>query len=252
MTTIAPEISIIIPVLHEVAHINRAVAAIRTLEGGDRCEVIVVDGDPERGTLDAILDPDVQRVVSDPGRGPQLNAGASVARGDILLFLHVDTFLPAGALTRIAEIMGEARCVGGSFSLAFDSDRFLHRVVAKAASWRSRLSRVPFGDQAIFIRRTYFHDIGGFGDFAVMEDVDLMLRVRRRGDRIHILNDCVRTSARRLEKEGVGFCLARGLVFLLLFSMGVSPDRLCRYYPVCAGDPSHVDNVRPDKEFQSV
>ena len=252
MITIPPEISIIIPVLHEVAQINHAVAAIRNLEGSDRCEVIVVDGDPGRSTLDAIRDPDVRRVVSDPGRGPQLNTGAGVARGDILLFLHVDTFLPAGGLSRISEIMGEERCVAGSFRLAFDSDRFLYRVLATAASWRSRFSRVPFGDQGIFIRRMYFHDIGRFGDFAVMEDVDLMRRIRRRGDRIHILDDCVRTSARRLEKEGAGYCLVRGLVFHSLFSIGVSPDRLRRYYPVCAGDPSQVDKVRPDKEFQSV
>jgi len=238
MTTDVPEISIIIPALHEAAGINDTLSAIRRLDGSDRCEVIVADGDPAGSTIAAIDDPTIHCVLSDPGRGKQLNAGAAAACADVLLFLHADTILPAAGLARIREVMKKERYVGGSFRLAFDSDRFHYRVLATAASLRSRFTRVPFGDQGIFIRRQYFNDIGGFREFAVMEDVDLMRRIRRRGDRIHILDDCTRTSARRMEKEGAAWCLTRGLVFHCLFSIGVSPARLRRFYPICTESPS--------------
>ena len=218
------------PVFREEELIDQAVSALQSLRCDGRLEIIVVDGDPEERTLKALKSDGVVTARSEKGRGRQMNAGALLASGDILLFLHADTQLPEDGLLRIRATVKDGRCVGGSFDLGIRSDRFCFRLVEKAASLRSRITRVPYGDQAIFMRKDFFLRLGGFSDLPVMEDIDLMRRVRRSGARIQIIKEKVGTSARRWEKEGVLVCTLRNWMLVLLYLVGVAPHRLARYY----------------------
>lgn len=159
-----------------------------------------------------------------------MNAGAARASGEVLLFLHADTQLPRKAFFVISNAMADARIAGGAFDLAIDSPRPIFRVMERTASRRSRLTRIPYGDQAIFLRRSVFAALGGYREIPLMEDVDLMVRLRRAGQRIHILPDRVRTSPRRWERDGVLFGTLRNWTLVTLYALGVSPDRLVRFY----------------------
>jgi rSAM/selenodomain-associated transferase 2 len=224
-------VSVIIPVLHESALINDAIAHIRSLEPGAPVEVIVVDGAREADTLHAIRDSEVKNVLSARGRGTQMNRGAEAARGDILLFLHVDTELPRDGLRAIRAVMEGGRFVGGAFDLGIDGRGIMFRLIERVASLRSRLTRIPYGDQAIFLRRDYFLRLGGYREMALMEDVDLMRRVKKGGGAIFILPERVRTSGRRWRGEGLVRCTLRNWIVAILYLFGVSPERLARWYP---------------------
>jgi rSAM/selenodomain-associated transferase 2 len=223
-------ISLIIPVFCEQAVINETIEAVRRLRGGEAAEIIVVDGQAEGETLAAIQDAAVRKVRSDKGRGRQLNRGAAVVAGDVLLFLHADTVLPPTAFERIAEAMADEGCVGGAFDLRIDSPGAGFRAIEMVANLRSRLTRIPYGDQAIFIRASYFRSIGGFKEIPIMEDVDLMRRIKRKGWRIVIFREPVLTSARRWEKEGLVFGMIRNWSLMTLYLCGVAPERLARFY----------------------
>ncbi len=159
-----------------------------------------------------------------------MNAGARAARGEILLFLHADTSLPDNALSRIREVMAEKQYAAGAFTLRFESQRPAFSFIARAASWRYRLTRLPYGDQAFFMSRIYFNEIGGFAEIPIMEDVDMMRRIRKRGERIRILHDEVTTSTRRWEKEGILYSIIRTWALAFLFACGADPNRLAKYY----------------------
>jgi len=226
----AVKFSVIIPVYREQANINRVIDRLRTRTLHDELEIIVVDGSSGAETLQAIKDAGVKKLISSIGRGRQQNAGAAGAAGDILIFLHADTILPDGALERVTDAMKDAACVGGAFDLVIDSERFAYLVIEKMASWRSRLTRIPYGDQAIFIRADYFRKMGGFKEIPLMEDVDLMRRIKKDKARIVILKDRVLTSARRWENEGVVFCTLRNWLLVLLYLAGIKPETLARFY----------------------
>jgi len=247
----APRYSIIVPVLNETASITAILAHLRGLEGQDRAEMIVVDGDPEGATLRAIRCDGVQKILSPPGRGVQMNEGAKNARGDILIFLHADTALPPDALRLIEKVMQNRRVVGGAFDLGFQSVRFAFRMIASVASLRSRFTRVPFGDQALFFRREYFERIGGYQEIPIMEDVELMGRIRRRGDLIAFIDKRVLTSPRRWEEEGLLRCTLRNWLLQWLYLLGVPPERLAGYYRVNQEPCFHPQGTsaghRPDR-----
>jgi hypothetical protein len=120
--------------------------------------------------------------------------------------------------------------VGGAFDLGIDSKRFAFRVIEKMASWRSRLTRIPYGDQAIFIRADYFRQLGGFRNIPIMEDVELMQRIKQKKGEIKIISKRVLTSPRRWEKEGIVFCTLRNWFLISLYFMGVRPETLARLY----------------------
>jgi len=223
-------VSVIIPVLDEQAQIGACLEHLRRQGDAVACEIIVVDGDAWGGTIGLIRDRQVVCVTSPRGRGRQMNAGAAVARGEILLFLHADTRLPAGALEKIDSVMATGSCVGGAFDLGIDSDRWILRYIARRASFRSRLSRIPYGDQALFIDRAYFERLGGFAAIPLMEDVDLMRRLKRAGGRIHIFRDRVLTSPRRWEAEGPLYTTLRNQVLMMLYYLGVGPEKLIKFY----------------------
>jgi rSAM/selenodomain-associated transferase 2 len=222
--------SIIVPVLNEADQINPLIEHIHNQGFGPLYEVIVVDGDPQGGTVRIIQDKDVTAITTEKGRGRQMNAGAAVARGEILIFLHADTKLPDGALEKISRVLEDQNYVGGAFDLRIDSDRLFLKYIATRASLRSRWNRIPYGDQAIFIRKKYFDQIGGYKEIPLMEDVDLMRRIKKDGKQIVILPDKARTSARRWESEGTLYTTLRNQIFVRLFNLGISPHRLTKYY----------------------
>jgi len=222
--------SIIVPALHESDKINSLIDQINSLGCNKGCEIIVVDGSRENDTIEAIRNKEVIKLGSERGRGKQMNGGASVARGEILIFLHTDTELPLGAFTKINSVMEQNKYVAGAFSLGIKSEKFLYKSLARLASLRCRLTRIPYGDQAIFIRRDYFNRIGGYREISLMEDVELMRRIKHTGKEICILPDPVMTSARRWDEEGFLYVLLRNTTLFIMYILGVSPEKLARFY----------------------
>jgi uncharacterized protein len=231
-----PKLSIIIPVLHEGDRIRSCLDHLARIAGDIPYEVIVSNGDPQGSTLSALAPkPDYVAEVRSPiGRGAQLNAGARVARGKVLLFLHVDACLPARAFQQVLETCERQERVGGAFDLAIASPRLSLSVIAKVASWRSRFTRIPYGDQAIFLSRDIFEQVQGYPDVPIMEDVALMQRLKRHGYAIEILSSPVTVSPRRWEQEGILRCTLRNWSLITMYSLGVHPKALAHWYrPSC-------------------
>lgn len=222
--------SIIIPVLKEQDRINALIEHVHSQGYEGTCEIIVVDGDTQGGTIKVIQDEDVISITSKKGRAFQMNTGAELAHGEVLIFLHADTKLPTNALEKISRVLQDEKYVGGAFNLAIDSDKLFLKYVAARASFRYRLNRIPYGDQAIFIRKDYFDQIGRFRDIPLMEDVNLMRRIKKDGKKILILHDKVMTSARRWERDGALYTTMRNRILMALFYLGVSPHQLAKYY----------------------
>lgn len=227
-----PKISIIIPVVNETSGINQTISHLlyQVTSGSAVVEIIVVDGTPEGSTIAAIQHAAIVKLVSRKGRGMQMNAGASVASGDLLLFLHADTRLPDKALELIVSAMQERTYVAGAFDLGIASDRLVFRLIERLASLRSRCTRIPYGDQALFIRKGYFEQLGGFPNIPLMEDVELMRRIKKRKDAIYIIPARVLTSPRRWEREGVIRCTLRNWSLILLYLLGIHPEKLVKFY----------------------
>lgn len=223
-------LSIIIPVLNEAENINSLISHLRALGPSGENEIIVVDGSADSGTIKAIEDTKTVTAASEPGRGVQMNRGASLAHGDVLLFLHADTLLPPDAFELIKNALVDVRFVGGAFDLGIGSEKKIFRITERYVALRTRLTRVPFGDQAVFLKREYFEKIGGYRPIPIMEDVELMSRIRKRGDRICVIPEKVMTSVRRWEKEGVFRSTLRNWMLQLLYAIGVPPERLARFY----------------------
>lgn len=228
-TTSETKVSVVIPVYNEAATINETIRHIHDIAGAESVEIIVADGEPGFATVAAIEDDSVVRVESSPGRGPQMNSGAVMATGDILLFLHADTRLPDNAFSSIRRTLA-GRAVAGAFSLSINSLRTSLALVACVANWRSRLERIPYGDQAQFISVDLFRELGGFAQIPIMEDVELFRRIRKAGLPIAILRGKVKTSPRRWEHEGV---LRRTLTnwwLRLRYGLGATPQSLQHSY----------------------
>jgi len=226
----SPKVSIIIPVINEGTTINGTIDHLEGLRGQSSFECIVVDGSESGDTIKNIKKRGVKQLLSPRGRGQQMNKGASVARGEILLFLHADTTLPEGALDHIVSVMKNSRYVAGAFDLKIASENPLLWLIEKAASIRSRITRIPYGDQAIFIRRSFFEELGGFKDISLMEDVEIMQRIKKKKRPIYISRQKARTSPRRWEKEGILYATLRNWSLMVLYLMGMKPEKLARFY----------------------
>lgn len=222
--------SIVIPVLNESDGINELIVHVKNIFINYSYEIIVSDGDENGSTVNVIDDRGVVKVLSPKGRGIQMNRGAAVSSGDVILFLHADTLLPDRAAEEIAAVCEDKRTAAGAFDLDFDSGIFMMKIVALFARRRSRITRVPFGDQAIFIRSEYFKSLGGYREIPLMEDVELMKRIRVSGGRIFISKLRVVTSARKWINEGIVKNTLRNWRNRLLYSLGWSPEKLARYY----------------------
>jgi len=223
--------SIIIPVLHESSIINALLASLHHLITEEPFEVIVVDGSPTQDTLRAISDSTIRKYASPQGRGRQMNLGAAHALGKILVFLHADTFLPANALDLIQDALQDKRLVGGAFTLQIDSQRFLLRMIAVFSTLRSRMTRAPYGDQVIFVRTSYFNSVGGYQNLSLMEDVELMRRIKKQKGQITILPTAVITSDRRWNQEGVLYTALRDTLIIFLYWCGMPAEKLAKFYP---------------------
>jgi len=221
------EISIIIPVYKEkkIDLFLKTIVNNKTLQN---YEIIVVDGDGTSG-IDTIPVKNITKIKSKKGRAKQMNEGVRYANYDILLFLHADTVLPNFALKSINEALRND-INAGAFDLSFNTNRKSLKFIAFVASFRSRLTRLPYGDQAIFIKKETFNKIGGYEDIDLMEDINLMQKLKKQNHKIKILKQKVITSSRKYEKNGLIYNTLRNLILLSLYILGVNPNKLARFY----------------------
>lgn len=216
-------VSVVIPVFHDSDALSRTLTDC-DLSGA---EVIVASTADDRVALAPLraAHSSVTWVEAPRGRARQMNAGAAVATGRWLIFLHADTALPAGWRDAIAVADADPRVSIGCFRFALDSPSLFARAIEIGVRVRVRLLALPYGDQALFVRRRDFADAGGYADLPIMEDVDLVRRFLQRG-RLHRASGAAVTSARKWEQEGWVSRTARHLRLILLYFLGVTPDRL--------------------------
>lgn len=259
----------IIPVLgdHHLLPETIASALDETPSGGGWVEVIVVDGGDrpseeevsnigvpdcavegecegmtgstspgnDQGEGESVLDAfGVTYIKSRPGRGTQMDLGAREAKGEVLLFLHADTHLPEGWFQALEESLNDSAILGGGFCLSTDyvAGGFLSlgfRLIEGLIRIRSKLFGLIYGDQAQFIRRTIFEELGGFKGMPIMEDIDIFRRLKQKG-RVVLLDRAVITSARRWIRKGVFVTTLTNQLYLVLYYLGVSPDKLYEWY----------------------
>ena len=225
------KISIVIPALNEAATIAQVLANIHLLPN---VEVILVDGGSSDDTVSIVQGLGVKVISSEKGRANQMNVGAKAATGEILLFLHADTFLPLGFETMVRSTLqpplkGETAPVAGAFSLQIDDPLPSLRSIEWLVAWRSKWRQMPYGDQAIFLSAETFWELGGFREMPIMEDFELIRRLQRRGQ-IEILSAPVVTSARRWLQRGVWQTTLINQAIVIGYLVGVSPARLASWY----------------------
>lgn len=218
-------VSIVIPALDEAALIEATLASVAGQPGPK--EVIVVDGGSSDATR-ALAAPHARVLTAPRGRASQMNTGAAAASGDVLLFLHADTRLPAGALDAVRTALRDASAVGGCFRTTFDAGGFWLRL------WSLRLwmrwHRLAFGDRAPFVRRSAFEAAGGFPAQPVFEDLELVRRLRRLG-RFVFLDEAIVTSARRFRRHGPLRQQLRNLALWSAWNLRLPPALFKRFYP---------------------
>ncbi|NEU72583.1 glycosyltransferase family 2 protein [Hassallia byssoidea VB512170] len=220
------KISIIIPVLNEASNIEGAIASTQP---STNIEVIVVDGGSQDDTYKIADDLNVTIISSIPGRAVQMNKGAIVAKGDILLFLHADTQLPSAFDVMIRTALQKSGTVAGAFALRIDAEVASLRLVEWGVNMRSRFWQMPYGDQAIFLTKETFNKIGNFPELPFMEDFEIMRRLKRIG-RITIIPVPVITSARRWLQKGICKTTLINQIVIIAYLLGVPPQRLVSWY----------------------
>lgn len=222
----SPGVSVVIPVLNERESLARALGSI-DLPGIER---IVVDGGSSDGSpelarklgADLVLD-------SAPGRALQIELGRRRASGEVILFLHADTRLEAGWLESLRAALHDPGVAGGAFSLRFESPRLALRVIEVAVAWRCRLARLPYGDQALFVRSQVLERVGGIPPVPLFEDLDLVRTIRRSG-KLALLASGALTSPRRYERNGVWRTVLRNLLAVAAWWLGLPRDRVSIWY----------------------
>lgn len=219
-------ISIIIPTANEAQHLPRTLQAIARAGGTVLHEVLVVDAGSSDHTAELASQHGVRVVPCKVRqRAAQMNLGTTQARGDILLFLHGDTVLPAAALAKIEEALTNPQVAGGAFARRYDSSSWLLRLTCALAYLRGLLSGWFLGDQGIFVRAEVFQRLGGYRDVALFEDLDFSRRMRRFG-RTVILRPAVTSAARRFENLGPGRTTVGDFLLTYRYLRGVSPSEL--------------------------
>ena len=221
-------LSIIVPALNEEAGIAATLRELATVRAHG-AEVIVVDGGSRDRTVE-LARPLCDRLIKAPrGRAAQMNAGASAARGDVLLFLHADTRLPAEADRLVLDGLAASGRGWGRFDVRIEGRHPLFPLIAATMNLRSRLTGIATGDQAMFVEKTAFAAIGGFPDIPLMEDIVLSRRLKRLG-RPLCLTARVSTSGRRWEQHGVVGTIATMWRLRLAFFFGAAPAKLAARY----------------------
>lgn len=226
--TAQPSLSIVIPVLNEALNIVATLEALLPLRKRG-VEIIVVDGGSADETA-VLATPLADRVITSArGRATQMNAGASTAHGNVLLFLHADTQLPADADRLIREGLAQSHRAWGRFDVTIDGTHPLLPVVAAIMNARSRLTGITTGDQAMFMTRGAFNAAGGFSDIALMEDIEFARRLKRVTPPL-CLRERVKTSGRRWEERGVLRTIVLMWWLRLAYFFGADPKTLRRRY----------------------
>ncbi len=216
----------IIPTLNEEANIGTCIDSVKRL---NPFEIIVVDGGSTDQTCEIASRHGAKVIQSSKGRGTQMNRGASLAKGEMLLFLHADSVFDPSISPEVLKLDDY---IAGFFTLRFNDKSISIRLVEILANLRAKLFSLPYGDQALFIKKEVFNSIGGFKDYPFLEDLDLVLRLRKLG-KLKGLPYKVIVSPRRL-KKGYPFSpiiiSLRNVLIALLFILGVSPHKLLRLY----------------------
>ena len=223
--TATANISVIIPTRNEENSIHSAIEHLR--DSGVR-EVIVVDGGSSDQTCAQARAAGATVIESPAGRGMQQNRGATEATGDVLLFLHADTRLPSGFIEEVDRVLSRTGVSAGAFRLGVDGGGRGLRWVENMANWRSLYCQLPYGDQAIFMKAETFRRAGGFAEIPLMEDFELMRRLRKSG-RIELADATVRTSARRWKQLGVFRATWSNQLCILAYMLGISPRRIAAW-----------------------
>jgi rSAM/selenodomain-associated transferase 2 len=218
-------LTIIIPARDEA---DRLGAVLTRLASTPELQVVVVDGQSVDRTSEIARDAGAVVIPSPPGRGRQMNAGAEVADGEVLLFLHADTLLPDDFTEHVHMVLARPGVVAGAFELRIDAPHRSLRVVERLVRWRSRRRQMPYGDQAIFMRAETFREVGGFPPLPVMEDYEMMRRLRRLG-RIGMAPAAVLTSARRWLACGIWRTTLQNQLCVVAYHLGVPPERIARW-----------------------
>jgi uncharacterized protein len=219
-------ISVIMPALNEASHIGASIAAA---QAGHPHEILVVDGGSKDDTQAVARAAGAMVLASKSGRARQMNAGAARATGNVLLFLHADTRLPAGWPGEVRKTLEQPGVVAGAFSFCI-AEPFAGRWwVERSTNLRSRWLQSPYGDQGQFLRRALFEELGGFADLPIMEDYELIRRLRRRG-RVATAAAAAVTSGRRWNHLGIWRTSLINRFMVVGFHLGISPRKLARFY----------------------
>ena len=222
------KLSVIIPTLNE----EKRLPGLLNFLAGKGLEIIVADGGSGDKTAAIARSFTPLVVISPPGRGIQMARGARLATGDVLLFLHADTLLPGAFKAIIERALSRQGAVFGAFRLDIRPISPALRLIRLGANLRTRLFSLPYGDQAVFVRRSVYEKLGGFAEIPIMEDVELALRLKKAGRFVMAEGSAV-TSARRFEKEGALMAWLRNQNLLWRYLLGTPPENLLpRYRPV--------------------
>ena len=220
--------SIIIPTLNEAQYLSETLAQIQQLSPH---EIIISDGGSNDNTL-KIASKFTQNLIKGPaGRALQMNAGAQVATGDLLLFLHADSCIERASYQKMLTAMKKTEVLGGAFSLLIDSDRWALQIINQFANLRSRYLGRAYGDQAFFVKKHVFQEMKGFTDFPICEDLDFYKRLKILGP-VVLLKEEVLTSPRRWINEGIWFTTIRNILIATLFELGFPPRILTKWYQI--------------------
>jgi rSAM/selenodomain-associated transferase 2 len=219
-------VSVIIPTLNEEESLVSCLGRLRET-GVEEC--IVVDGGSRDATKEVALSHNVNFLITPGGRAAQSNAGAALARGRILCFLHADTRLPLGWHSQILDVVEVQGRAGGAFRFGLRGDRPVWRIIEAGVNWRSKWLGLPYGDQALFVRREVFASLSGFKHMPFMEDVDFVFRLKRLGS-LGLAPGRAETSPRKWEKEGALSTTLGNYSALLGYILGIKPSTLYRWY----------------------
>ncbi len=226
-------LSVVIPTLNEAGQLETTLKPILLHQD---CEVIIADGGSTDGTVDLARKLGCRVIRANRGRGRQMNAGAALARGEDLLFLHADTQLPTNFRAEIRTIL-DSEAIAGAFRLEIDQPGWGLRCVEWGTNLRAKFCQLPYGDQGLFLRSDDFLRLGGFKNWPLMEDFELCRRLRQQG-RIHIASTTIQTSARRWKKLGICRTTLVNQLCIAGFRLGIPPERLASWYSAQCGRSS--------------
>ncbi|MCH8014868.1 MAG: TIGR04283 family arsenosugar biosynthesis glycosyltransferase [Candidatus Dadabacteria bacterium] len=218
-----------IPTYNESAIIGSTLTKLNEITTSQD-EIIVVDGSSEDNTREIAREfPNVILIISRRGRASQMNAGAKIAKGEYLLFLHADVQIDEICLSMLKNRICGNEIQWGWFALTLDSPRFIYRVIEMGANLRNRFTGIPLGDHGIFVKKDMFDIIGGFPEIPIMEDLEFVKKMNIVTNGIEIKSP-VKISVRRFEHSGIIRTLSIMWVLKILYYFGVSPERLAKYY----------------------